>query len=453
MEERVILDKPIVLNTEQKIIAYKGIGEGGMGAVFVVADCIGGQKIGLKMVPPSETKPAERIQTAIALRDEAKNLAKIQQQCREYFLCSYGLAQSVDNPLDINDKENTDIYLLMEFILGGTSLEEYMEEKIPLKTTSEFVGREERDDLAIQLIQALSVMHELGLAHQDIKEGNIMWDFKSTRDCPRFIDFGTGFRRGDPKNEYGGFVGTLYTSSPEIRRAIEGTDDTQPSDAQMKQWWGGTKAEYLWKTAVAHDVWSIGVILLNWYGFEKINTSYAGKELVFMTQAEIDGLINNSVKSEFARGLIRLLLETDPKQRLENWDIAKDSIGNRQTKDWKTPKYVEMVNKLNTPLDEKFQNTLKKCTDPNTKWTTPMAKIVRKRKNVAPAQPTRQLRARARMESGEAFKLIKQDIYDTYTLKDVIAVATKYKKFDENRSLEETIDRIARVHLKKLSLL
>lgn len=415
------ITKEIKATNGQRFIVYKKLGQGGMGAAYAAAVCENGARIGLKMVPaynPKDPDDLERaIENAKSLREEAKNLSKIRAKCADYFLCTEELVQAESNPLPIDDPNNPDIYLIMEYILG-MDLNKYTARN-PLKTGNGLVGRDERDDLAIQLVKGLNAMHEQGVAHQDIKEPNIMWDLSS--DKARFIDFGTGMRKSVSSSEWewGGYMGTFYTSSPEFNDPSFDTTDPidYPSNYPVKRldeddmdkiWAGYTKGPYnlassAWKTAVAHDIWSIGVILLNWYGFDNIQLRFpvldstgadTGETVPFshLSQAAIDSLIDknvNKLKNRFGNNLLHLLLEKNPHTRLENWLYAMQLVDAHISVYWQTDTYKRTLIAPALAAEPSFNEARIMCYKTQPKTTAPAATQSPSKVNVAPAAATR----------------------------------------------------------------
>jgi len=115
------------------------------------------------------------------------------------------------------------------------------------------IERQEDDTLLNNLIKGIKYIHSVGIAHQDIKDENIMWDYDA--DMFRFIDFGLSCVKikdsveKTRKNWPCGTIGTFYTASPDI--AI-----LHKKNAKLE-----------WDQLLSHDYWSIGIVLLRWYTF------------------------------------------------------------------------------------------------------------------------------------------------------------------------------------------
>ena len=114
------------------------------------------------------------------------------------------------------DEASNTAYLFMELIEGDT-LEEIWEEKdavIPSEATS----------ILLQLSEAISTLHEQGIAHRDIKPQNIL---VTKSNVVKLIDFGISarFKPWEPKTREGVFSGSFLSqvssplyAAPEIRR-------------------------------------------------------------------------------------------------------------------------------------------------------------------------------------------------------------------------------------------
>jgi tetratricopeptide (TPR) repeat protein len=127
----------------------KKIGEGGIGVVFSAYDRILERKIVLKFLKPSMVV-SERARR-LFIR-EAKTSAKLNHP----------------NIIIVYDAgiEDTEPYIAME-LLEGRTLEEYIEEGIPLPFNHSI-------DIIRQTCSALSYAHKKNIVHRDIKPSNIM---------------------------------------------------------------------------------------------------------------------------------------------------------------------------------------------------------------------------------------------------------------------------------------
>jgi serine/threonine protein kinase len=121
-------------------------------------------------------------------------------------------------------EENGRYFIVMEFVTGGT-----LEERL---TTSTPMPLEEAIHIALQLADALTRSHYLGIIHRDVKPANVLL----TEDgIARLTDFGLARVQASSMTEAGEVLGTLHYLSPE---SFQG----RPSDEQS-------------------DIWSFGVVL------------------------------------------------------------------------------------------------------------------------------------------------------------------------------------------------
>ena len=114
-------------------------------------------------------------------------------------------------------------YLVMELLDGETLAERLARGPLGLRAAL---------DIALQIASALDKTHRMGLAHRDLKPGNIML----TRTGAKLLDFGlarlalaglepSSQTVSDPLTAHGEVLGTLQYMSPE---ALEG----RPADAR-----------------------------------------------------------------------------------------------------------------------------------------------------------------------------------------------------------------------------
>lgn len=474
------------INDEQYVI-YKKLGAGGYGTVYAVAACKSGARIGLKLAFDPDNPPADREEAEEKIQDlktENLNLIMLKKECADYFLCSYGILR------EKGDTTGDRTYLKMDFV-PGMSLEAYIS-MFPLKSDNKNVGRELRNDFAVQVVNALDKMHKLGVAHQDIKEPNVMWDFQ--KDKARFIDFGTGYRkqgkeqlkRNDPK--FICYSGTQHTCPPEFiypsydkSKTMSWTDidynypvkinlEQKDASSLWKGYTGPLAAESAnWKLAVAHDIWSIGIMLLHWYKYNRVDQFKAySHELKDQSKvnAELAGL---DAINPFAHKLLSYLLAVNPQTRLANWEEVVKLVSTAPFVDWKTAEYKDFATNYVEKImkDTDFETAKKKCPAPPT--ILPVAQKKKKRLSTVtastaasrakrastaasstqtPVRVTKKSRVSvAPMNPGGAklVKLIADDIYETFTLEDILAVSKMYG-FNVEDSLENLVKKIAKKH-------
>jgi serine/threonine protein kinase len=187
------------------------LGQGGMGAVYLCDDMQTHARVAVKVLPAELNPDAQTVQR---FQKESRLLAEVQHA-------------NVANLLDSGIIGNTR-YLVMELV-EGTDLKAVVQELGPLP-----------EQVALQIVfdvaSALTVAHELGIVHRDIKPGNILLTansvselnseqavFNAVRDAQPFItkltDFGLA-RHVDQAaslelTRTGMMLGTPYYISPE----------------------------------------------------------------------------------------------------------------------------------------------------------------------------------------------------------------------------------------------
>ena len=157
---------------EENYEIIKLIGSGAYGSVSLAKRKLDGKLIALKII---KTKNDKKLNAAI---EEIKALEKVSKfpECNKYISC-----------LDAGfvDDINKIVYIEMEYI-DGPNLEEYV------KPFIEAGDGEALKNISLKVInaitQALQVVHENGLLHNDIKPANIVIE-KNTM-IPKLVDFG-----------------------------------------------------------------------------------------------------------------------------------------------------------------------------------------------------------------------------------------------------------------------
>jgi TolB-like protein/Tfp pilus assembly protein PilF len=184
------------------------LGGGGMGVVYKAEDTKLKRPVALKFLPPHLTQDTEakkrfiqEAQTASALQHN--NICKIHE---------------------INETDDGQIYISMEYYAGKT-----LKEKI----NEDMLAFEETVDIVTQVAQGLERAHRKGIVHRDIKPANII----ITDDgVAKIVDFGLAKLAGQTKlTKTGSTLGTVAYMSPE---------QTQGADIDHRT-----------------DIWALGVIL------------------------------------------------------------------------------------------------------------------------------------------------------------------------------------------------
>jgi uncharacterized protein YjbI with pentapeptide repeats len=270
---------------EHNYIFEKKLGEGTYGEVWKVSN--NGKYYAIKIYKSSFT---------ISIEDEISALTKITPICNEYAVCYYGYYVAID--VKTNDLHTR---VILEFIDGPT-LTKYYE-------LNNLNDRLKDDRCLINLIYGLDAIFASGVTHQDIKEDNIIYDTNSLKF--RYIDWGLGCLKTscDPDCQQPcGSSGTAYTKPPELK-------------------WGYNN-QITFDEGMAHDIWSIGVVLYHWYSINGPLFDYVQKYRYFyeLTQDEIINRINRIPTDDYIKDILIKLLTIDVKIRLSNWIEVLNSI-------------------------------------------------------------------------------------------------------------------------------
>jgi len=169
------------------------IGRGGMGVVYLARDGRLDRPVALKMLPADYLKDNEQRER---LRREARAAARLSHPG---IATVYSLEECGD-----------DIYIISEYVSGGTLREVMTETPLPLETLL---------DIGLQIGRALAAAHEYGIVHRDLKPENIM---KTASGSIKILDFGLARIEGEKHGgaaarltRAGMFLGTPSYASPE----------------------------------------------------------------------------------------------------------------------------------------------------------------------------------------------------------------------------------------------
>jgi len=214
--------------------------------------------------------------------NELLYLNTIKDKCNDYAVCVLDYYQ-------INNK-----YRIVMNYIKGLTLHEYM-------FTLKLSERHNNEQIIKDLVIGINELHKLGITHQDIKEANIMWDEEAKKF--KYVDWGISCLQKYCKNDQPCESQNCYTS---------GTEYTMPPELQF----GFENYTNTFKDTVAHDIWSVGVVLADWYLATDAN--YYNASLFNFDQQYIFDYIE-CIPDDVVKGLLRLLLTVDKKERLENW--------------------------------------------------------------------------------------------------------------------------------------
>jgi serine/threonine protein kinase len=176
------------------------IGEGGMGVVYRARHVLIDRVVAVKLIRPD-------------LRGET--------HLRAWMLREARAANRVDHAHiidihDIGETEDSELYLVMEYLVGTSLSSELARGNMPLARSV---------DILEQMCAALARAHDLGVVHRDLKSDNILLTTRGGRkDFVKILDFGLAHLAMDPRLAPKGAVfGTPEYMSPEQARGEEAT--------------------------------------------------------------------------------------------------------------------------------------------------------------------------------------------------------------------------------------
>ncbi len=188
----------------QTISHYKileKLGEGGMGIVYKAQDTTLDRIVALKFLPNY-------------LTNDSNEKDRFNQEARAAASLTH---QNIGVIYEIGEHEGQ-MFFAMEYVEGKTL-------KMLIEQESESLSIKKVLEIAIQICEGLSVAHEKGIVHRDIKSDNIMLTPKGQ---VKIMDFGLAKVKGATKfTQAGSTVGTAAYMSPEQAR---GEDVDQRSD-------------------------------------------------------------------------------------------------------------------------------------------------------------------------------------------------------------------------------
>jgi serine/threonine protein kinase len=218
------------------------------------------------------------------MKSEYDALIDILTDCSEYAVCYKDRYTYNNNPR-----------LVIDYIDGNTA-DSIMNSSIDLNDNYLF---------PYCLIKGIDVLHKLGVSHQDIKVENIMFD--NNTDKFRYIDWGLAClkkycpNKGICFNKQCKTSGTITTMPPELKSGFE------------------NKSTF--KETQAHDYWSIGIAILNFYQL----SVWQDKLYELNTQTVVDNYLNNLHKNnpifnDILFTIVSYLLTVNPEERYNNFE-------------------------------------------------------------------------------------------------------------------------------------
>ena len=213
-------DDPAYIGKLQHFQISRVIGRGGMGVVLEAFD-------------PHLQRP---VAIKVLSRQFQDNQSAIERFCREGRAAASVSHEHVVPMYQVARIEDGEIaFLVMQFIKGET-LQARLEREAPMPPSE--VAR-----IAMQIAAGLSVAHEIGLVHRDIKPGNVL--LEQTTDRVKLTDFGLARSTDDVKlTQTGMLIGTALYMSPEqaIGKTIDERSDLFSLGAVMYEMATGISA-------------------------------------------------------------------------------------------------------------------------------------------------------------------------------------------------------------------
>ncbi len=171
------------------------IGRGGMATVYKAYDPLFDREVAIKVLPPNflhDPTFRERF------KREAKTIASLQHR-------------AIVPVYDFGEEDNQP-YLVMRYMNGGTLRDRLRRGSLNF----DYAKR-----ISVEIATALSVAHERGIYHRDLKPDNILFD---EFDSPFLSDFGIAKLAAQTQTFTQGILGTPQYMSPEQWRAKEDLD-------------------------------------------------------------------------------------------------------------------------------------------------------------------------------------------------------------------------------------
>jgi serine/threonine protein kinase len=139
---------------------HSPLGSGGMGEVYLARDTRLGREVAIKVLPSHLSSSPE-------LKERFHREARAISSLNHPNICTLH---------DIGEQDGVD-FLVMEYLEGETLQQRLRRGPLPLKQVLEY---------GIQIAEALDRAHQAGIAHRDLKPGNIML----TKSGTKLLDFG-----------------------------------------------------------------------------------------------------------------------------------------------------------------------------------------------------------------------------------------------------------------------
>lgn len=291
----------------------KELGSGQFGVTYL-AKGSDGNRYAIKKFNKEGDKELEIEQGALML---------ISSICDRYSAC---FVESIQN--------NNNTYMVIDYI-EGVDLAEIIygprKGSIDRDPSKKLMKLEERKGINIisNLVAGLKMMHEFGLIHQDIKPENLMY----TDNGIKFVDFGLACISskaedigypvfGTSINYPCGSMGSIPTASPELFL----WDNRDIRYYKFKP--VGDRGIFPLSYLLAHDVWSLGCVIMAWYTLQDIQNEMFATYALSLANNAIYPKIFSKLEAENTEryNIIVSLFDRDPVSRIDNFNILANGI-------------------------------------------------------------------------------------------------------------------------------
>jgi serine/threonine protein kinase len=169
-------------------------------------------------------------------------------------------------------------------------------------------------DVFIQLSGILKELHDVECVHGDIKPGNILIVQKQTHVSVFLIDFGLSGIHEKTTNASGG---TIPFCAPETHNTIANTKNGNDA-IKCPQYF-----EYNWiKHNKSHDIWSLGLLIINSYLFKHIKLYYHEYPFdFFLPSGYVSQKYLDMVKHEYIREMFSEHILVEPSKRCDIYKL------------------------------------------------------------------------------------------------------------------------------------
>jgi serine/threonine protein kinase len=201
------------------------------------------------------------------------------------------------------------LYYSVQPYINGITLDCWMELNKRKSNIVEMVY-----DLFIQLCAIIKELHELDCVHGDLKPSNIMIMTKHSQNCVFLIDFGLSGIHLKTKHASGG---TLPYCAPETENtcALNVHNRRNKNNAVLNS------KEYKYNWTVhnkSHDIWSIGIIFMSIYVFNKTYHYYKDYPYDFFNNSGYIPLkYFQLIKHEYIREVLNKHVLVEPARRCD----------------------------------------------------------------------------------------------------------------------------------------